>query len=111
MQHALLGDRLVVAVAAIVTLAGLAIGLGNLVAPPGLPFHAPTYVVSLAGKYLRYAILALGTDLVWGYGGILSLGHAVFFGLGGYAMSMHLMRMIGPRGVYGRPCCRTPCCC
>jgi len=103
MLRALLGDRLVIAVAAVVTLAALAIGLGNLVAAPGSPLHAPTYVVSLAGKYLCYAILALGIDLVWGYGGILSLGHAVFFGLGGYAMGMHLMRLIGPRGVYGHP--------
>jgi urea transport system permease protein len=103
MLRALLGDRLVIAVAAVVTVAALAIGLGNLVAAPGSPLHAPTYVVSLAGKYLCYAILALGIDLVWGYGGILSLGHAVFFGLGGYAMGMHLMRLIGPRGVYGHP--------
>jgi urea transport system permease protein len=63
----------------------------------------PTYVVSLLGKYLCYAILALSLDLVWGYCGILSLGHGAFFALGGYAMGMHLMREIGPRGVYGHP--------
>ncbi len=63
----------------------------------------PTYVVSLLGKYLCYALLALALDLVWGYCGILSLGHGAFFALGGYAMGMYLMRQIGPRGVYGNP--------
>src|SRR5690242_14699056 len=63
----------------------------------------PTYVVSLLGKYLAYAILAVSIDLVWGYAGILSLGHGAFFALGGYAMGMYLMRQIGTRGVYGNP--------
>jgi urea transport system permease protein len=63
----------------------------------------PTYVVSLVGKYLCFAILALAVDLVWGFAGILSLGHAAFFALGGYAMGMYLMRQIGARGVYGNP--------
>ncbi len=65
--------------------------------------HVPTYVVSLFGKYLCFAILALALDLVWGFAGILSLGHAAFFALGGYAMGMYLMREIGARGVYGNP--------
>ena len=56
---------------------------------------------SLAGKYLCYAMLALAVDLVWGFAGILPLGHAAFFALGGYAMGMYLMRQIGARGVYG----------
>jgi urea transport system permease protein len=55
------------------------------------------------GKYLCYALLALSLDLVWGYCGILSLGHGAFFALGGYAMGMYLMRQIGSRGVYGNP--------
>ena len=63
--------------------------------------HVPTYVVSLVGKYLSFAMLALALDLVWGFAGILSLGHAAFFALGGYAMGMYLMRQIGTRGVYG----------
>jgi urea transport system permease protein len=63
----------------------------------------PTYIVSLVGKYLCFAILALAVDLVWGFAGILSLGHAAFFSLGGYAMGMYLMRQIGTRGVYGNP--------
>ena len=75
----------------------------NLATAPGSPVHVPTYAVSLAGKYLSYAILALAVDLVWGFVGILSLGHAAFFALGGYAMGMHLMRQIGSRGVYADP--------
>jgi urea transport system permease protein len=59
--------------------------------------------MALFGKYLCYALLALALDLVWGYCGILSLGHGAFFALGGYAMGMYLMRQIGPRGVYGNP--------
>ena len=75
----------------------------NLALPPGSPFHVPTYVVSLLGKYLCFAMLALSVDLIWGFCGILSLGHGAFFALGGYAMGMHLMRQIGGRGVYGNP--------
>jgi urea transport system permease protein len=63
----------------------------------------PGYVIALLGKYLCYALLALSLDLVWGYVGILSLGHGAFFALGGYAMGMYLMRQIGTRGVYGNP--------
>ena len=66
-------------------------------------FHVNSYTVSLLGKYLCFALLALSLDLVWGYTGILSLGHGAFFGLGGYMMGMHLMREIGDRGVYGNP--------
>ncbi|MFD2646726.1 urea ABC transporter permease subunit UrtC [Devosia albogilva] len=77
--------------------------LANLLIPPGQFGHVPTYLVSLMGKYLSYAILALALDLVWGYCGILSLGHGAFFALGGYAMGMYLMRQIGTRGVYGNP--------
>jgi urea transport system permease protein len=63
----------------------------------------PTYLVSLFGKYICYALLALSIDLIWGYCGILSLGHGAFFALGGYAMGMYLMRQIGTRGVYANP--------
>jgi urea transport system permease protein len=63
--------------------------------------HVPDYAVTLGGKYLCYALLALSVDLVWGYCGILSLGHGAFFALGGYAMGMYMMRQIGARGVYG----------
>lgn len=75
----------------------------NLVVPEGSTFHLSTYWVVLIGKYLCYALLALSVDLVWGFAGILSLGHGAFFALGGYAMGMYLMRQIGARGVYGNP--------
>jgi urea transport system permease protein len=75
----------------------------NLLVPPSSPLHLSTYVLTLIGKYLCYAMLAVAVDLVWGFCGILSLGHAAFFALGGYAMGMYLMRQIGPRGVYGNP--------
>ncbi len=73
----------------------------NLMLPADHPWHLPTYLVTLLGKYLTYALLAVAVDLVWGYLGILSLGHGAFFALGGYAMGMYLMRQIGERGVYG----------
>ena len=79
------------------------IPLLNLATDPSSPWHVPTYMVTLLGKYLCYAILALSLDLVWGYCGILSLGHGAFFALGGYAMGMYLMRQIGDRGVYANP--------
>lgn len=75
----------------------------NLLVPASSPLHMSTYMVTLMGKYLTYALLAVAVDLVWGYMGILSLGHAAFFALGGYAMGMYLMRQIGDRGVYGNP--------
>ncbi len=73
----------------------------HLALPESSPLHVSTYTVTLLGKYLCYALLALALDLVWGFGGILSLGHGAFFALGGYAMGMYLMRQIGERGVYG----------
>jgi urea transport system permease protein len=75
----------------------------NQFVPAASSFHVSTYVLTLIGKYLCYGMLALAVDLVWGYCGILSLGHAAFFSLGGYAMGMYLMRQIGARGVYGNP--------
>src|SRR6202012_800026 len=77
--------------------------IANLAIPESSAFHLPTYLVALFGKYLCYAILALSIDLIWGYAGILSLGHGAFFALGGYAMGMYLMRQIGTRGVYADP--------
>ncbi|MET0218803.1 MAG: urea ABC transporter permease subunit UrtC [Burkholderiales bacterium] len=72
----------------------------NLLVPAESPFHVSDYVVTLAGKIMCYAIVALAMDLIWGYAGILSLGHGLFFALGGYAMGMYLMRSIGREGVY-----------
>jgi urea transport system permease protein len=81
----------------------VAVPLANLLLPPSAPLHLPDYLVPLFGKYACYALLALSLDLVWGYAGILSLGHGAFFALGGYAMGMYLMRQIGTRGVYRDP--------
>ncbi len=75
----------------------------HLATPDGSALHVSSFVIGLTGKYLCYAILALAVDLVWGYAGILTLGHAAFFALGGYAMGMYLMREIGARGVYANP--------
>jgi urea transport system permease protein len=75
----------------------------NLLVPPDSIFHVRTFWISILGKYLCFAILALALDLIWGYAGILSLGHGAFFGLGGYAMGMYMMRQIGDRSVYGNP--------
>ncbi len=75
----------------------------NLALPEAHAFHVPDFTVSLLGKYLCFALLALSLDLVWGYCGILSLGHGAFFALGGYGMGMYLMRQIGERGVYSNP--------
>ncbi|WP_377290426.1 urea ABC transporter permease subunit UrtC [Rhizobium sp. SG2393] len=97
-----LEGRIVIAASILMAIAILVPAL-NLLVPAGSPLHVPTYIMSLMGKYLCYALLALALDLVWGYCGILSLGHGAFFALGGYAMGMYLMRQIGPRGVYGDP--------
>jgi urea transport system permease protein len=90
-------DRLVLGVAALVLVVGLP--LGNML-PPSSPLHVSNFTLNLFGKFLTYAILALGLDLLWGYAGVLSLGHGVFFGLGAYAMGMHLMLEIGAKSVY-----------
>ncbi|GGE17776.1 branched-chain amino acid ABC transporter permease [Aureimonas endophytica] len=97
-----LGARVWWVVAALVVAAVL-VPLANAGLDPDHPLHIPDYAVPLLGKYLTYALLALSLDLVWGYVGILSLGHGAFFALGGYAMGMYLMRQIGPRGVYANP--------
>ena len=95
-----LGVRVAIVLVALATVAVPAL---NAWAPESSALHAPTWMVSLLGKYLCFALLALSVDLIWGYCGILSLGHGAFFALGGYAMGMHLMRQIGDRGVYGHP--------
>jgi urea transport system permease protein len=81
----------------------VAIPAVNLWMPPNSAAALPDYLVPLFGKYLCYALLAVSLDLIWGYAGILSLGHGAFFALGGYCMGMYLMRQIGTRGVYGNP--------
>jgi urea transport system permease protein len=96
-------DRYVRVMVAVVLIVGLAMPLLNLLMPPSSPLYVSAYTLQLFGKYLCYASLALAVDLVWGFCGILSLGHAAFFALGGYCMGMYLLRQIGTRGVYGNP--------
>ncbi len=88
---------------AILLLISILVPMFNLLVPESSSLHLSIYTVTLLGKYLSYALLALSVDLVWGYLGILTLGHGAFFALGGYAMGMYLMRQIGERGVYGDP--------
>ncbi|MBP1848698.1 urea ABC transporter permease subunit UrtC [Rhizobium halophytocola] len=96
-------DRTILTAVAVLIAVALLVPASNLLLPADSALHIPTYLVALFGKYLTYALLALALDLVWGFCGILSLGHAAFFSLGGYAMGMYLMRQIGARGVYGNP--------
>lgn len=96
-------DRPGMIMLAILAAVTVIIPVSNLVVPETSAFHISTYTMTLLGKYLCYALLAVAVDLVWGYLGILSLGHGAFFALGGYAMGMYLMRQIGDRGVYGNP--------
>ena len=85
----------------VLALMAIAISALNLLVPDSSAMHLSTFTVTVVGKYLTYALLALAVDLVWGYCGILSLGHGAFFALGGYAMGIYMMRQIGDRGVYG----------
>ncbi|MCV3238423.1 urea ABC transporter permease subunit UrtC [Mesorhizobium sp. ZC-5] len=96
-------DRRILITIMILLVAAVIVPVLNLAVPSTSALHVPSYIVALTGKYLCYALLALALDLVWGYCGILSLGHGAFFALGGYAMGMYLMRQIGDRGVYGNP--------
>lgn len=98
--HGDLGGRILLGILAAMI---VVVPVLNLMVPADSPFHVSTYAVTLMGRYLCFALLALALDLVWGYCGILSLGHGAFFALGGYAMGMYLMRQIGDRGVYGDP--------
>lgn len=103
LQRLLLSDTGSKILTVVIVVGAIVIPLLNLLVPVDSAFHISTYTVTLLGKYLCFALLALSVDLVWGYLGILSLGHGAFFALGGYAMGMHLMRQIGDRGVYGNP--------
>jgi urea transport system permease protein len=94
-------DRGALIVVVILVAVAVLVPVLNLYAAPTSPFHVPAHIVPLLGKYLSYALLAMSVGLIWGYAGILSLGHGAFFALGGYAMGMYLMRQIGSRGVYG----------
>lgn len=103
MLKLLKGDRGGQVLISLLMIAMIVIPILNLMIPVESPYHVSTFTVTLLGKYLAFALLALSVDLVWGYMGVLSLGHGAFFGLGGYAMGMYLMLQIGDRGVYGNP--------
>ncbi|WP_348983690.1 urea ABC transporter permease subunit UrtC [Microbulbifer sp. CAU 1566] len=94
------GSSLLVGILLVTT---LAMSAANLLLPADSPLYVSTYTITLMGKYLCFAMLAMAVDIIWGYCGILSLGHGAFFALGGYGMGMYLMRQIGDRGVYGNP--------
>lgn len=81
-------DRRVTLLMALLAALALVVPILHLIIPENNFLHVPTYMVALIGKYLTYALLALSLDLVWGFCGILSLGHGAFFALGGYAMGM-----------------------
>jgi urea transport system permease protein len=87
----------------VLAVVAIAVPILNQVVPTSSPLHLSAFGITLIGKYMCYGMLVLAVDLIWGYCGILSLGHAAFFSLGGYAMGMYLMRQIGRRGVYGDP--------
>ena len=78
----------------------VAVPILHLAVAPDSAFHVSAYALTLFGKIMCYAIVAVAMDLIWGYGGILSLGHGLFFALGGYAFGMYLMRQIGRDGSY-----------
>ncbi|MBM3392037.1 MAG: urea ABC transporter permease subunit UrtC [Betaproteobacteria bacterium] len=95
-----LGPKGALALAVFALLTLVLVPVLHLAVPPDNPLHVSTYVITLAGKIMCYAIVAVAMDLIWGYAGILSLGHGVFFALGGYAFGMYLMRQIGRDGSY-----------
>ncbi|KVE24275.1 urea ABC transporter permease subunit UrtC [Burkholderia singularis] len=100
-RAALLPRRAWLALVALCVAVGIGVPLAALVVPESSAFHLSSYAMTLGGKLMCYAIAALALDLVWGYCGILSLGHGLFFALGGYAIGMYLMREIGRDGKYG----------
>ena len=103
MRFSIQNDRVALGFLTVLVALGVIVPLLNMMTVESSFWHLSTYAVSLLGKYVCYAILALSLDLVWGFCGILSLGHGAFFALGGYAMGMYLMRQIGARGVYANP--------
>jgi urea transport system permease protein len=96
----LYGPRGWAAIGVFATILFVAFPVANLLLPASSPLHLSAYWVTLIGKIMCYGIVALAMDLVWGYAGILSLGHGLFFALGGYAFGMYLMRQIGADGQY-----------
>src|SRR5688572_4012968 len=88
------------AILAVLAALVLTVPILNIFPAPGSSLYLADFYINIVGKWLCLAILALSIDLIWGFCGILSLGHGAFFALGGYAMGMYLMRSTGDRGVY-----------
>src|SRR5678815_3200859 len=103
MEIFLANDRRSTGFIATLLLVAVLVPILNRAVPSTSALPLSAYALTLIVNYMCYAMLAMAVDLIWGYCGILSLGHAAFFSLGGYAMGMYLMRQIGPRGVYGDP--------
>ena len=99
-REPLFGARGWSAVAAFLAAVTVLVPVLFLVVPESSPFHLSAYAVTLVGKIMCYCAVAVAMNLIWGYTGILSLGHGAFFALGGYAFGMYLMRMIGREGQY-----------
>ncbi|WP_019447476.1 urea ABC transporter permease subunit UrtC [Cupriavidus sp. BIS7] len=99
-RQPLFGKRTWLALAVLTLVVAIGVPVCALVLPEGHPMHLSAYALTLVGKIMCFALAAIALDLVWGYCGILSLGHGLFFALGGYAMGMYLMRSIGRDGVY-----------
>ena len=99
----LLGIRGWAGVTIALAVVAVIVPIANLLVPGDSVFHLSDYAVQLVAKIMCYAMCALAMDLIWGYTGILSLGHGVFFALGGYAMGMYMMRQIGSDGQYRLP--------
>ena len=97
---ACLGMRGWIALGTFLAIVMVAVPLLHLAVPESSSLHVLTFAITLLGKIMCYAIVAVAMDLIWGYGGILSLGHGLFFALGGYVFGMYLMRGIGRDGVY-----------
>ena len=103
LNHRLYGVRGWTILAAFASVIFVVFPVFNLIVAPDSAFHISTYWVTLLGKIMCFAIVAVAMDLIWGYAGILSLGHGLFFALGGYAFGMYLMRQIGSDGQYRQP--------
>ena len=99
-RESILSKRAYIALAALTLCVLIGVPIFSLLVPETSMFYMSAYALTLIGKIMCFAIAALALDLVWGYCGILSLGHGLFFAIGGYIMGMYLMRQIGAEGVY-----------
>ena len=102
-RESILSKRSYIALAALTLCVLIGVPIFSLLVPETSMFYMSAYALTLIGKIMCFAIAALALDLVWGYCGILSLGHGLFFAIGGYIMGMYLMRQIGACLLYTSP--------